>query len=550
MVANPRESDGDRTRLILAGMIAALCAFAWLSRWVQDDAYITFRYSSNLVSGLGPVWNRGYAVEGYTNFSWMILVAALMRLGVSAETASAVLGVPCLAGSLFFVYRLARALLPDERWALLATFAVGTNYSFLMYATGGLETQLQALLALGTLSLTVDAMTREDDLGWLAAGVSGFVALALMTRPDAVVLGAVAFAFVGLSIVRVARTQPAPAATIGRGLAGLFLPVALIIVPWLVWKLSFYGRILPNTYYVKLGVHRPLTFVRGVIYVAWPFLTFWWLPVWGYILWKYRKIPGHNFFISPPIQPLVAYAVLWVSYAIWTGGDIMEFRQLVSVIPVLLLLLLRALAAVTKSIRTIAAVVAFLFCGSIMHGLFFPRYVTPEGINSIPVLAEVGGDPGENWVAMGKTLHELFGSESRVTIAVSPAGAIPYYSALRTIDVLGLNDLEVPKQGLVRVNCRICTAHPRVATINYLNQMGTNLLIAHPQLLRPGEKPPTVEDVLKRMYYLEEIDREHLPKTARLVGIALPSGSKLLAVYLNPTPEVDALIERGQLHVF
>ena len=38
-----------------------------------DDAMISMRYSRNLASGYGLVWNPGeLPVEGYTNFSWTI----------------------------------------------------------------------------------------------------------------------------------------------------------------------------------------------------------------------------------------------------------------------------------------------------------------------------------------------------------------------------------------------------------------------------------------------------------------------------------------------
>lgn len=38
-----------------------------------DDAYITYRYSTNLAHGFEPTRNPGQdSVEGYTNFLWML----------------------------------------------------------------------------------------------------------------------------------------------------------------------------------------------------------------------------------------------------------------------------------------------------------------------------------------------------------------------------------------------------------------------------------------------------------------------------------------------
>ena len=48
---------------------------AWNLRFVQDDAYISFRYAENLALGRGLVWNEGERVEGYTNFLWTVILA-------------------------------------------------------------------------------------------------------------------------------------------------------------------------------------------------------------------------------------------------------------------------------------------------------------------------------------------------------------------------------------------------------------------------------------------------------------------------------------------
>ncbi len=45
-----------------------LTVLAWSNRFIQDDAFISFRYAENLVQGKGLVYNEGERVEGYTNF--------------------------------------------------------------------------------------------------------------------------------------------------------------------------------------------------------------------------------------------------------------------------------------------------------------------------------------------------------------------------------------------------------------------------------------------------------------------------------------------------
>jgi hypothetical protein len=42
---------------VLALLVAVLMALAWLNRFVQDDAFISFRYARNLAHGNGLTFN-------------------------------------------------------------------------------------------------------------------------------------------------------------------------------------------------------------------------------------------------------------------------------------------------------------------------------------------------------------------------------------------------------------------------------------------------------------------------------------------------------------
>ena len=45
------------------------------SEWGLDDAYISYRYSENLMRGEGLVFNYGERVEGYSNLLYVLAVA-------------------------------------------------------------------------------------------------------------------------------------------------------------------------------------------------------------------------------------------------------------------------------------------------------------------------------------------------------------------------------------------------------------------------------------------------------------------------------------------
>ena len=66
-----------------------MALLGWLTSvgwFITDDAFISFRYVRNLLEGHGLVFNPGEYVEGYTNFLWILELAAIWRvLGIRPE---------------------------------------------------------------------------------------------------------------------------------------------------------------------------------------------------------------------------------------------------------------------------------------------------------------------------------------------------------------------------------------------------------------------------------------------------------------------------------
>ena len=533
-----------RTQLYV--LVALLVLVAFTQRWAQDDAYVTFRYSKHVVDGLGPVWNRDYAVEGYTDFLWMVCVAVGLKLGLSAEAASYAFSLPSFAIPLLIVFDLGRRVLPNERWALLATWLSGTTYSFLMYATGGLETQLHAMLVLGIIDLVLRTRQEGNAPPKRMLGLSLLMALALMARPDSVVPSAIAGGFVLFTLL---FPKPVAAGAGARAnpwlsLACLILPAVALVLPWLLWKLSFYGDIVPNTFYTKLGLHRSATLVRGAVYVSWLFISYWWLPLIVLIAIRARKL---LLSLVSPLFVLIVYAGAWLGYVTWVGGDLMEFRLLTSVIPIVILLMLAVFSATAPSPRLTAALVVVMLLGSVSHGLAFPKYVNPRGIDTIPGLQENAAKFREVGERLGADLR----GRGEVTIAVSPAGFIPYFSEARTIDVLGLNDRWVSREGFVRTGCNVCLGHARLATFAYMNQSGVNLILAHPQWAHEKLACARRDDIMKGMLWGEPIDYQNLPPATKIVAVPLSAEPfrELIALYSKPQPGIDALIASGTWRV-
>lgn len=505
---------------------------AWTVRWIQDDAYITFVYSRNLARGLGPVWNPGYVVEGYTNFLWMLLLAGAEGLGFPSPHACHVLSLACFAASLALVFVLGRLLFRDDRWALLAVALVGTNYSFLKYATGGLETQLQTTLTLAAL-LLVARIADDRRLGFGRLAVLSIVwALAAMNRPD----GAVLVATTGAVVLYHLARAPLSAGRKGALLAALAAPASLIVLPWLAWKLRFYGHLVPNTALIKLGVYRLKTPLRGLAYVAWPFVTYAWLPILAAVALRLGKrvwpLRGAAF-------PLVLHGAAWSAYVVYIGGDLMEFRHLICIFPLFILALVGGVKEAWGKPAFAAIASSVMLTASVVHGHFFRYYVRPAGIGNIPEMSQLT----DWWRDIGEQLRADLGTDSGVRIAVSPAGAIPYCSGLQSIDILGLNDLWVARHGYVRKNCDVCLGHMRSATIDYLESAGANLVIGHPQ--EPRLEPRTPDEIFRAMFFDAQLDYDRAPPGTRLLRIPVGAQRSVYAIYLEKNQAIDSLIARG-----
>ena len=75
-------SGGRSNAALLLSVLLGAVVFVIFAHNVQrhffvcDDAFISFRYARHLSDGLGLVWNPGERVEGYSNFSRVLLLGS------------------------------------------------------------------------------------------------------------------------------------------------------------------------------------------------------------------------------------------------------------------------------------------------------------------------------------------------------------------------------------------------------------------------------------------------------------------------------------------
>lgn len=464
-----------RALLILAGLI--LVAHASYFDFVNDDAFISFRYADNLVRHGELTYNLGERVEGYTNFLWTITIAGVLALGGDPVFWSHVLGIAFGISTLYVV------ALFLARWRVgIGEAAAGRSIDALgplwlaaapgyaCWSTGGLETQqFTFLVTLGLTQFLLEgrAASSGKPVRWPWSGAA--LGLSALTRPE----GMFIFGICGLARCiefghawLVARRRSAREELVWT------MGFITIFAPYFMWRLNYYGWPFPNTYYVKTGAES--FFQPGLAYV-WSFVCdhhLWALPL--FLLWARAE------------RRLIALSLLVIggitTHVILVGGDFMALgRFLVPLMPLLAVILVRGWEAFAPRWVGTPRVVRLGLV--VLLGLIFGvRTAQVDGL-----AMTLGTDDGivdhigtlkllqKQWTAIGK--HLAATAPPNASIATTAAGIIPYYSRLYTLDVLGLNEAwiahNVPHQGNR-------PGHTRTAPLSYILRKQVDYLVYQP----------------------------------------------------------------------
>lgn len=454
-------SETRRQRLMLGLVILVALFLGWQLRWDLDDAYISFRYAWNLVHGHGLVFNPGEnpPVEGYTNFLWTLLMAAPTALGLDPVRVSFALTLICGAATLVLTWHLARTIQEDGRLGLLAALLLGLNFTFLCFLTSGMETSFQALLVTACFLLALRAReagrTRVHE-----AGLSLCAAAAVLTRLDS----AVPVACTGLWLVsQLGWRRTDHREQISR-LAWLVLPGGMVVGAWIVWKLAYYGDLLPNSWYAReIGVGLSIRWSRGLRFLGGFFRDYWYWPVILPALTIVRLWRQRGWAL------LTGSLLAWCLYVVHSGADYMEYRFMVPLLPALCVVSVAAVARVHRLAAPVA--VAGLVMASAVHGISNPG--TPIGHGRLgPDPRETKPFPRENaWTRLRDLLGAYPGGDA-VLWTMPALGAPGYYTRFQLVDLHGLTDRWVARHGLVRNES---PGHDKYAPLSYLERRGVAL---------------------------------------------------------------------------
>ena len=206
----------------------------------------------------------------------------------------------------------------------------------------------------------------------------------------------------------------------------------------LIFRLYYYGEIVPNTALVKItpSLHH---FIEGAKYLLnglwalFPFSLFAVLSIIA-LIWSPHK--------RSRAIPLLLINILWMPYIIFVGGDIFPaYRHFIPIIVTFAFSLVEGCGMAMMEINKRLPKYAGFFLGAIfiscMTFVFF-QFTDKENKLALE----------ERWEwdcrVIGLLLNHAF-SEQKPLVAVTAAGCLPYWSKLPALDMLGLNDYYLPR---------------------------------------------------------------------------------------------------------
>lgn len=412
-----------------------------------DDAWIFYRYAVNWAQGLGPIYNAGERVEGYSSLLWTAMLAGGSWASVEPERLAPILALLSGCGLCVALAGLARALLPAAPvlWAAVP-LAVSLCTGLASYAVAGMDTVVFAAVLSGAVLAAVTSAAGGGGAATLAASLGALI----LVRAEGLLYSAALLGMLGWLVFRRRaalsfRSYLAAAAVAAAVVAlqfggrwlyyGEWVPATVSAKAWTAhtFRLMVESGFSNRTDFLE-AIWRGLDYQRFICLIAA-------IPV--TVLLVAGRRPGSSAALVSLCLAPVPVNVLLIVLA---SGDWMPLHRLsLAVWPLLVLLLAWSLhlllTPVERAWRAQGVIAAALLCA----GLFmYQRLEYRPAMTNVTSPEEIGRSPLKRQV--GEALARI---DPPARVITSLAGKMPYYAGVRThvVDLLGLTDRHNAKQG-------------------------------------------------------------------------------------------------------
>lgn len=388
--------------LCVAGL-SALLSFLLAPHFLlpAEDAIILFQFSRNLAQTSAITFiPHGIHAEGATDFGWMVMIAAAMKMGVSPTWFVALANIASALGLSALLLKLAgMRIRPFPLLFIVGAFSLMPQYFAALVDFSSLPFAL-------LLAMLAAAYLRSRNLALPLLGL----ALCLF-RPDGVV-------FAVPLLCSALILYPGRIRRIGYYLIGFVLPG----IAYFLWRWHYFGAFLPLPFLVKSDAQRIYHFFVFDSLKAGAHYLIFSLPLLAYALRNRYKVEGN--------RPVVVCLILLPScfyFAMRLDQNIGD--RFFIFIPVASAVLLAVNWSAVKQLKWFWVMAFALWLIAIVRPYMY-QYGICERYRM------------DNRAAIAKDLSHL----PRGTMLVTEAGILPYYSQWIAYDAWGLNTAEFARK--------------------------------------------------------------------------------------------------------
>jgi arabinofuranosyltransferase len=441
----------DKASYLLLGILIVFVVHSLFLNCIAEDAFISFRYAKNLAGGYGLVWNIGEKpVEGYTNFLWVLISAALLKFRLNVLWFSQALGIGAGLLAIWYTFKFSWRLLGLSRQAsLIPCLFLALSGPFAAWAGSGMETNLFALLVLMGSYYFISYGKSNSSRDLYFCFLSLF--FATLTRPE----GFLIFGLIlGLGLILFFLN--------GVLLKNLIFPLLSYVIPFLAyfgWRFHYFGFLLPNTYYAKTG-GTTLQYYRGLEYTKFFSLCFLasFLPLALWFIVEKRRSFLKKTKSKTVAEHLNTYLGIYLSlvifltytlYIVYVGGDYMAmYRFFVPVLPFIYIIFGFVIDRVFRgaSDRKLQKILLLVFVLIAAAATIIQSTPLEKSLFKKPgfMHGTYRGVETERWhtarLALLGSFFDKYRNNYDESVASTAIGAISYYADMKVIDFFGLVD--------------------------------------------------------------------------------------------------------------
>lgn len=361
-------------------IVGVLMSFLPFYSFVKDDMFISANYARSLVHGEGLTFAQE-RVEGFSNFAWVMVgtIPHLFEGGADVMVwfyrilsiiAAVFVGVGVMRLGAQYIRVLPQA---GENYSTrlithapaLAAFALLCATSIGYYIASGMET-------IAFTALCVWVLVYVGDHKYHAA--LAMSVLAALTRPEGhifVLVAAVA------TIGFVFRHQRFVVA-IWSLLKYAMIPIT-VLTSYHAWRWSYYGDLLPNTYYIKSSSGGLMSMGFDDLFKVFDLQAFIWFPLLS--LFAVMLVTVQSPRIGLRLGAHWLLGLFFFAYLVWVGGDEMAHgRMLLPGLAIMAALAGVAIWLVLTRVSKawIVPIFSLMFVGVVCASLYETRRVSAE----------------------------------------------------------------------------------------------------------------------------------------------------------------------------